>query len=459
MRILLNRFRTLTPRMAGAAGFTLVEMCLVLIIVGLFIAGWVGYYKMYMKQRDMNTARDNTRLLASDISYFRVIQDRYPCPARMDLPRTDFRFGHSFANTCTQTDIENGACDPQDAICNPTVIPGLDPTALTPASPWQCAGGICLVLGTRDVTGDGVNDPVLIGAYPVRDMALQTQRRSLTSPRGIGDEAGRNTALGYEQDSMDPWGGQYRYAVTLSLVRSDTFRFYQGTIAVRDEFGQPTAGINNDGHFVILSHGPNQRGAFLVQTGTQPSPCGLDTDAADNENCDMDGVFTQGLFNYEADTPAFFDDVIRIGGSETTLIWDRIPDAAGVPTENLRNLNTGNIGVGMIAETQATGTLRTPTQKLDVSGVLRSSEASRATGVCSHDGTANCFPIESIAGTGFQCPSGRVLKQIRGGGSINAPIQPVCVTPAFAPLIPRDCGPGKWVTGLKTDGQVLCTGE
>lgn len=448
-------------------GFTLPEMAMVLVIVGMMLAGWVSYYGLYMKQRDINIAKDNIRLLASDIGYFRVLQDRYPCPAPMDVPRTDIRFGRSFANdfgTCTLANIESGACDPQDAVCNPLVV-GLDPATITPANPSQCAGGICLVLGTRDVTGDGIADPIMVGAYPVRDMARRNESRSLSTPRGIGDEAKRNTVEGYEQDGIDPWGDQYLYAITLSLLNPLTFAFYNGTIGVQDEFGQPTAGVNNDGHFVLLSHGPNRRGAFSVQTGAQMIPCGQDplddpvNGAMDNENCDLDGTFVQALGNYESDTTAFYDDIIRVGPPEKTIIWDRLPDpATGLPTANLQNLNTGNVGVGMIAETESTGTLRVPTERLDVSGTLRSQRATRASGVCTHDGGL-CFPISSIAGTGFRCPAGKVMKQIKGQGSLTLPLAATCVTPAFAPLTPRDCGPGKWIIGLKTNGDVICTGE
>lgn len=440
------------------SGFTLPEMAMVLVIVGLMMAGWIGYYSVYVKQRDIVKAKDNTALLVKDIDSFRVPNGRFPCPARMDLPRTDFRFGRSFASTCTQAQIEDRSCAPQDAFCDPSLPPfNLNTAALSAGTPVLCSNGICIALGVRDSRAPlGQNDPIIIGALPIRDMADIDSDTTMRPPRGIGEQATRLSEQGYEADSIDPWGNQYTYAVTLSMTEAGQFRYYDGVIGLQDEFGQPTGGINNDGHYVIVSHGPNRSGGFSALTGLNDVPCAPLANGVDNENCDNDGVFVRALGNYEANGAAYYDDVVRGRGPLPGIIWTEIPGTGSPP--DMRNLNTGFIGVG-------TGT---PGEQLEVSGDLRVTTPAtgtppvpvRATLVCDPTGNDFCFPIESItSATGISCPAGQVLKGVKGGTTRGDPLVPICA-PGFSTLVPgQSCPvgpPREWIVGIRSDGTIIC---
>lgn len=439
MRIVM-RFRP------GNGGFTLVEMSMVLVVVGIFLAGWISYYTLYVKNRDITKARENIQLMMKDIDAFystNVFNKLgYPCPAPMNLPRTDPGFGQAF-----------------NATCDPSLPPfNLNTALLSPGTPFLCNNGICIVRGNRD-TGrpPAGNEPIVVGAYPVRNMALAASDTNYTGHQGLGETEERSTDLGYEADSIDPWGSQYTYAVTLSMAQPGQFRFYDGVIGVQDEFGQPTAGINNDGHYVIISHGPNRRGAFSASTGVQDVPCGQDpvddpiNGAQDNENCDLDGTFVQALGNYEGNSTAFYDDLIRVRGPMPSQIWQQID-----PTNELVNLNEGNVGVGT----------DTPNQPLHVAGALRALSPPLAanppvegTLICDTSGTANCFPIANIATTGIACPAGKIMRGVKGGASRGSSLEPICDDASFSLNPNQSCPvgpPQQWIVGINSNGDIIC---
>lgn len=459
MRIIkssLRKNRFLCGLSERNGGFTLVEMSIVLVIVGIILSGWIGYYMLYAKSRDLDKAKDNILLMAKDIDDWFNLNTLYPCPARLDLPSTDPNFGVSFNNTC-----------------DPSLPPfNLNTAALNPGNPFLCSNGICIVLGKRDTRPPAGNEPIIVGAFPVATLGLRASSLDYAAPRGMGDTASRTTDLGYRADSLDPWGDQYTYAVTLSMARPGQFLFYEGVIGVQDEFGQPTAGINDDGHYVLISHGPNRRGAFSALTGVQDVPCGQDpvddpvNGARDNENCDLDGDFLQALGNYEADGPGFYDDIIRVRGAAPTQIWARV-DPSTTGAAPIWNLNTGNIGVGTL----------TPGEQLEVNGILRvetppapGSGAVVSSLICDQGGNNDCFRIADIATTGISCPSGQVLRGIRGaqtrpiseGGPLprGSSLLPICGNASFSLNPGQTCPAGpprEWIVGVRSNGDVICS--
>lgn len=375
-------------------GFTLIEMAVVIIVMGIIIIPLFKLYEQYIIRQRLEVTRDHIMRASSEIAFFFNSEYRYPCPANRALAANDPAFGTEF-----------------DANCNPAAA-GLSIGNCTPD------GGLCLVPGARLV--NGVAAPVLIGALPVRSMKLRN-----------GSQLADNTA-------SDGWGAQMTYAVTLSQTDDATFNLFNGSIAAQDEFGQPTAGINNDAHYAVISHGSDQRGAF-GPGGTLISPCATAGTARDHENCDNDSTFTQALGVYRGNSPDYFDDYAFFTKSRASILWDFIPTGAGVSTD-IYNLNTDNVGVGTDS----------PSQRLDVAGDVRTDNVVRGTQLCQQDGT-DCFDINAITSDSvIRCPTGQVMVAIDEANEI-------CAAPVFAPVQPNvDCSPG-WVAGIRTNGEVLCT--
>ena len=395
-------------------GFSLLEISFVLIISSLF---YMAIFKLYDYQSQVSRIEKtemNLDEVHSQVSFFQINERRYPCPANRAIGPEDANYGREF-----------------DANCDPAAI-GL--------TLGNCVGGVCLVAGARDfdgsgVTGDIADERVLIGAFPVRSM-----------PAITGSDVPDSIAL-------DGWGSKLTYAVTLSQTQGN-YRFFMGMIRALDEFGQPTAGIDNDAHYVIVSHGPDRKGAF-IEGGTLFQVCGAVT--TDDENCDDDSTFVQALGHSEAQgapvipatgrTP-YYDDYVFFSRNQSANIWTR---TAAAPFY-VFNENTNNVGVGT----------NNPQQRVHVDGNLNvSGHAANewdnpvlVSRICDETGVF-CFNVTDITGPNGTTPIACTLagQVMRGISNTNED----CIAPIFdAPEANRDCSPG-WVAGIRTNGTIICT--
>ncbi|MGZ9097311.1 MAG: type IV pilin protein [Micavibrio sp.] len=381
-----NRQKNISP------GFTLIEVAMVIIIMGIVTLPLLRLYEQYILKQRIQVTRDNIQTSSTQISFFFTNTLRYACPSDRALLPTDPNYGREF-----------------DSSCNPAAV-GLSVGSCT------AGNGLCLVAGTRDADGDGANDPVLIGGVPVR--SLKEINQSVIS----------------DTSAFDGWKTQLTYAVTLSLTNNGTYKLYNGVIGAIDEFGQNTAGINNDGHYVILSHGPDAKGGFTAG-GLQPSACGPVTAAKDNENCNNDAVFVQALGAYKSASPDFYDDFVYFTKSRSSTLWAYI-----FGTGDIYNLNTNNVGIKTA----------TPTERLEVNGAITTDNNVKATQLCQKDGT-DCFNLDVITTTNkIRCGT---ADQVMTGVSIG---DEICQVPVFSGTTPNvDCSPG-WVHGIKSNGDVIC---
>lgn len=380
-------------------GFTLIELAMVMIIMGLIAGPLIQYYALYYQNKMRQDTLDNIEADKAEISFFFNNTVRYPCPSDRALPITDPNFGREFHVTC-------------------------DPTAVGLVAPNTCtaSGGICLVAGNRDLSNppDGdmtdANELIIIGGIPIASLRD-------TNLNQISNEL-----------AVDSWGNKLTYAVSHSLTTTATYKFNEGQIKAVDEFGADTAGINNDAHYVLISHGKNGKGAFRATGTTIPFACGSSL-GIDDENCDNDGTFMSALGQYEGNTANYFDDYTYFMVNKSSSIWAFIPS-----TGHLYNLNSGNVGVNTTA----------PGDKLDVSGTLRANNNVKAAQICKKTG-GGCFPISAITGdtTDMRCPAGEVMIGI----SLS---HAQCQVPAFTVPVNVDCSPF-WVHGVTSKGCVICT--
>ncbi len=356
------------------SGFTLIELSLVILIVGVLLVPLLQLYHNYATQKLLEKTNENILEVQSLINGFSP--NRYPCPADPLLSPADALYG-----------VE------------------------------QCAvtGGITSTAGARTAA-----KKVLIGAVPIKTLKA-------TSTSFVPDNI-----------SLDAFGNKLLYAVTTDLTTGATYSFDGGQIAAINEFLYNTAGINGDAHYAIISHGFDGNGAFS-DSGAAITGCIIGVGARkEDENCNGDSTFMASLGAYEGSgvNPDYYDDYSYFGLKYNSSLWS--PVVVGSP--NIFNTNSGNVGIKTT----------TPTEKLDVNGNLIANNRVKVTQICDYTG-AKCFDVDKISGTGMSCSAGQVMVGITNGTAD-------CVTPTFAPVADVDCGAiGKWVTGIKTDGSVICT--
>lgn len=390
-----GKSRRFAPR---AAGFTLVEFAVVMMISGLIMASAIHAYKVYLMDKYQRTVYERLDVLNSSFSIFAGTARRYPCPSDSSLPVDDDNAG-----------VENCAAA----------------WALLPGT-CTASGGICRVDGAHNTPALGLTtlDPVFIGGIPYK-----------TIRAGAADPSLKLASL---TETLDPWGFQLTYAVSASQTDSITFNSSYGVIDIRTEAGISLIQPAGTAHFVIVSHGENHKGAYNQQ-GQISFPCTGGT--ADFENCNRNNAtFIAGLRNMGAGAN-YFDDVILQRSFVMTELWK----FSG--TNVMFNANPGNVGLG----------ITTPSQKLDINGNIMATTL-RSNLLCDRGGV-NCWNPEKIGGSGMNCgpPSGpgkvRIMRGIRAGE-----VEPLCFEVDLPAVMSdqRCLNPGEYVVGFTAGGNIIC---
>lgn len=399
---------------AKTEGFSLIEVALGLVVIGLLIGPVIHLYTIYAAQKPWGDTTGNVGLTASAISNFYLNNGHYPCPADLTLPRTNPNYGMEDRN-------------PGSGKCN---------IALSPPG-CSVATGECRANNGYDTTNDLVANPdnVLIGAVPVASLGLTTN------------------------DGLDGYKNKLTYMVSEILTETATFDMVRGGIIARNiEYDTPsdtdydmadgadiipqTPPPDRGAHYAILSHGVDGNGAFSAD-GFLVSACGLLAAARDNENCNNDAIITvdnDGQDINMGNTPAYFDDYATYATSFGYGYWSVTPGATDIMNTNLQNVGINN---------------GTPTERLDVKGNIRAQSGAESSNLCDTS-AANCFDPKVIGGsTGdISCPPGQTMTAIAGGVA-------VCSNFTFATALPvnQSCllSPlGAYVIGIRANGNVIC---
>jgi len=419
---LLNRRKT--------NGFTLVEISIVIIIFGIITIPLLQMYTDYLKEKRRTDTVERVEKAVSQIRIYRANANSAPCPANRALNINNANFGvEDCANAVA---LAVGACTPDNGICK---IAGA-------RTPWATEFGAPTSAATN-------HDTILIGAYPFRTI-------SGTNGGNNGIEAG-----------LDGWNNKLTYAVTASATNAFGDHttseavgkdFKYGVINAIDESGNRTAGINNDGLFVVLSNGPTARGAFS-QDGALVRTCDITT--SDGENCDNDATFRRAIYYSEGTGATFYDDYSYFFRDQTGELWAYMTNPSTQDSlSSIRKLNTGNVGVN-------TGTT-TPPAPLTVNGAIRTPTA-LADSLCSSTGT-DCVPTSFLvtpytSNTNLTTPNG--TKQWRntcGAGQFASSIvdgKVQCVSNLTLPTPPggagANCPSGQYISAILSNGCIICT--
>lgn len=180
------------------AGFSLIELTIVMTIVGLLLATAASAMTIYQKRKILDATRDAAAELTTALTAFAEDNGRLPCPA------------------------------PRDAT----------PDSANYAKESCASGTVIQTAGARDTDGNGTKDPVLIGTVPTRTLNVADSKM------------------------LDGYHNRFSYAVTKALTVRATFTKDRGAIAIVDLQNNPKVTPPGSAGFLIVSHGSDEIGAF-----------------------------------------------------------------------------------------------------------------------------------------------------------------------------------------------------
>ncbi len=424
-------------------GFSLIELSIALIIIGLIIVPVMKAYTVYRVQKARDDTYANRTLVEAALGDYYLKNGNYPCPALRNVNSDDPRYGVSVA-------------------CTPGALPAI-------GACLGGAGGVCRTTGSTTRANpdyDAITNPSVPTTLPINPNIL------------IGGIPFVTLGIPAEM-AVDGWSRTMTYAVTESMADTtdadangipDNFERNSGAIQVKsflgDDYAAGTATYISvpdyqNLHIFLASSGDDGAGAYTLE-GALYKACAAGH--ADSENCDGDGVFFDSLASGDlrvgygtASDPLipasllFHDDDIVMEITDVpTGIWTysraRPQDA----------ITFKKVGVGIqdvSANLNPDGSVRlssSGSMTFDNSIVLDVKDTIGATRVsvdqiCDLTG-ANCFPAAALGSVGdnpdrIQCPGGVTMTGIANGGAVCTPKFPLS-------MASQSCPPGEYIRGF-----------
>jgi type II secretory pathway pseudopilin PulG len=234
------------------AGFTLVDMSIMLAVVAAGIAMLLSSFSVKKQERDMGVTSDHRVEIQAALDSYFTQNGYYPCPASGSVAFGSASFGR--ATSCSAAAVA-GVSDP--------AVPA----------------------------GYAATDAMRIGVVPVRTLQLP------------------------DDYMFDGWGNRITYAVIKNLAKdSATYTAYTtavttGVIQILDSSSTQVTPTSTSTvvAYTLVSHGKNGLGAY-TRKGITGGACS--TTALDKENCDNDYVFIDTAIDDTAQGAAYYDDVL-----------------------------------------------------------------------------------------------------------------------------------------------------
>jgi len=420
-------------------GFTLVEMAISMIIVGLVASSGFFAYTVYETKRNETRTLQVVSKATSALYEFKNANGRYPCPAPI-LETKDTSPNYGRETDCADPNIGTGS----------VVIPGQCLDGTTAPNNYN---GICVERSTRTISG--INPRVRVGAIPFRDLQID------------------------EKDTFDGYGSRLVYAVTEDMAVAARYKDTIAAIEIQDGNGNILSSGNQSVSFVVISPGKNKNGSVSVAGNSQP--CNAAATDLDAGNCRdfASAVNTQAIYVMDATSSGTnqFDDIVEYYVPIGAEVWRR----ENAASENIIDLSEDMVGVGITSPADLTAdlTVKNSTMTNDASMATRRALAATNTlggnnqsgglrigrfdGVshsgkiladryCTEDGT-QCFTTDRIAGpydnnpatgtSGMGCPVGQYMVGVEAGRAKCSPIRIFCP-------------PGQVITGFGGSGDPIC---
>ncbi|MDH5722460.1 MAG: prepilin-type N-terminal cleavage/methylation domain-containing protein, partial [Alphaproteobacteria bacterium] len=219
-------------------GYSLIELAIALVIIGLVIVPAITLYRVQVVQERIDRTEAAVNRTTNAIGGFRSVFGRYPCPAPLDAPRGDVRYG---LEDCTLGTF------------------------------GSCVGGTCTTASNRIGIGE-----ILIGALPFKTLNMQ------------------------EFEAYDAYGSRLVYGVTYRLTNVGTFDMGAGGITILDKNGDQMTDIEDSAHFTVISYGEDPVGAYS-RMGEESSDCagtGLEIQNCDMDETFVFGEIEDGFDHY-----------------------------------------------------------------------------------------------------------------------------------------------------------------
>lgn len=400
-------------------GFTLIEMAIVVLLLGLAVAALSPLYKIQLKKAEIETTDLNISSISNSIGNFRSIYGRYPCPASLTMDRGNNDYGRE----------------------------------MCPTAAGEAIAGTFIEASSRtfDFT-DPFDGPQVAQAPRIR----------------VGFVPFRHLGLD-EEDAYDGYGNRIMYVVTEHMAFANTFQADGGGIEIVNEAGVTVLGDNagaadarGTAHFMVFSYGSDNDGAFTQSGGRIPCVVGN----LESENCDFDdGIYRLGERNSSGDGATNFDDKITFFTQSSLPLW-QLSETTG-DSGDIHHKVGGKLGIqagdndldgdgnddAVEEEAQITGTIRVQDDPV-TAGAEGKVVAEQ---ICDEDGN-NCFEPKIFAGDlaantgGLRCPdddpdtTGEFMVGIRNN-------RPVCEDEVIV-----RCPSGQYMEGVNADGSIRCIG-
>lgn len=334
---------SINKRLNSENGFSLIELAIWLVIIGIFTAAAIQIHQLYLRHNVITHNEGKLRTIDEAILHFIQNNASYPYPADLTTTEADTDAGKEVTGAIPDC---SGWPTPE-GVCSTATIAYPDPTDLS-------------------IT---VADKVVFGGVPYE-------------------------ALGLTPDyAYDYWGNKLLYAVTES--RATDYPTGNSGITVQgfdstntlSNITDPTteAGLAD---MVIVSHGNNAAGAYNAQ-GTPSFNACLFGGAVEGENCDFDDVFVAreregagfgGGSVSDKNDATYYDDF---------LLYRLVVDMEWWAQNMVNNGYTSNM-----SEVIGIGT-SLPTVRLDVEGDIGVNDDLVSPQVCDET-TFNCITPELL---------------------------------------------------------------
>lgn len=309
-------------------GFSLIEVSIALIVIGLIMMPLLYGYNQYVISRQISGTKSAYGSVNAALVKYVAKYGHYPFPSDPDLAQTDAGF--------SQVAVKPGAGWP---VCTAT------------------STKVCRT--TANIYG---GHAVLIGAVPFGAIGVPFK------------------------STLDGYGSRLTYAVTEDLTDNLTYDETSGGIEVVDDAGVSIyTGLTQRSHFIIVSHGEDRRGAFTL-AGLKPIACGTNLNSTDFENCNNDGKFRNNFDTLAQKNLLFaaagvnhFDDMTVTNNISSSGLWATIPNSPSMSSSNI-----GNAYIGTCPTTPCI-----PKSHVDVEGHVRA-DAVKTSRIC-YGSSAGCL--------------------------------------------------------------------